>query len=529
MTRVLIVGFDGADWELIFNWANKEKLPNFKRLIQQGVFGPLESTIPPITPPAWTSMTTGKNPEKHGILGFIKMTYTPNKWCKSIYTSLDKKSKELWDYVDKSIVVNVPITYPPRKIDGIMVTGMLTPSLDSEFTYPPEFKNELLKKIPEYIIELDWAKYRSKKKKFITRLYDMTKKRIDLFWYLFNNKPWKLMFFVFIGPDRIQHIFWEARELEKYWKYLDNFLGEIITKAEEENIHLFVVSDHGFCGVERSIYINNILLDLGFLKLKLHDNSNVIFGHSLLYKIIKGAARAYLKLPYKIRELLRPIISKVYTSPKFDLENSVAFCISEGSFGSIYINPKFSREEVILKIKRVLESIIDKKTKRRPIYKVFRREELYGRASEDIYCPDLIVIPSEGYEIGEYNPLGLLADTLFKNGDHRLYGIFFAYGYGIKKGYKIENAKIYDIVPTILHIFGLPIPNDMDGRVLTEIFEPDSEFARRKPKYVDPSYYEKKQEIKENIKRKEDKKEKEYSKKDEEIIKERLRALGYLK
>ncbi|WP_193383885.1 hypothetical protein [Pyrococcus yayanosii] len=77
---------------------------------------------------------------------------------------------------------------------------------------------------------------------------------------------------------------------------------------------------------------------------------------------------------------------------------------------------------------------------------------------------------------------------------HRLNGIFLAYGPGIKKGYKIENAKIYDIAPTILHIFGLPIPNDMDGRVLMEIFEEDSEFAKRKPKYVDPSYYEKKQE-----------------------------------
>jgi len=497
MTKVLVIGFDGADWELIFNWANEGKLPNFKKLIEQGVFGPLESTIPPITPPAWTSMTTGKNPRKHGIPGFIKMKYTSNGWSKSMYTSKDKTSKELWDYIEKSIVVNVPITYPPRNINGIMVTGMLTPSTDSEFTYPPEFKNELLEKIPGYTIELDWAKYKGKEKEFIDRLYAMTKKRVDLFWYLFNNKPWKLMFFVFVGPDRIQHIFWGTKELEEYWKYLDNFLGEVITKAEKENIHLFVVSDHGFCGVERVIHINNVLLDLGFLKLQSSNNSNAISGQSLSYKIIKGVAGVYLKLPDKIRELLRPITNKVYTPPKFDLENSVAFCISEGSFGGIYINPNLSLEEkevVISKIKSVLESIVDEKTKKRPIYKVFRREELYEGASPDKYYPDLIVIPSEGYDIGEYNPTGTLTDISFKNGDHRLYGIFLAYGQGIKKGYEIKNAKIYDIAPTILHIFGLPIPNDMDGRVLMEIFEEDSEFAKRKPKYVDPSYYENKQE-----------------------------------
>jgi len=109
----------------------------------------------------------------------------------------------------------------------------------------------------------------------------------------------------------------------------------------------------------------------------------------------------------------------------------------------------------------------------------------------------LVIVPTDD-SIQAINPnIGnseIITESKGTTGNHRLNGIFLAYGPGIKKGYKIEGAKIYDIAPTILHIFDLPIPNDMDGRVLMEIFEPDSEFAKRKPVYVDPRYYEKEQE-----------------------------------
>ncbi|WP_157726973.1 alkaline phosphatase family protein [Thermococcus thioreducens] len=481
-----MIGFDGADWKTIWNWANSGKLPNFKRLIDLGAFGPLESTIPPVTPPAWTSMVTGKNPGNHGIYSFARIIKTENGWKKLIYTSRNKKSKELWDYIDRTLVINVPFTYPPRRINGIMVTGMLTPSLDSEFTYPPEFRNELLEQIPDYIIELDWSKYVGKEKEFITHLYKMTKKRIELFWYLFDNKPWRLMFFVFIGPDRIQHILWGTREMEEYWKYLDGFLGEVLEKIDHETL-LFIVSDHGFGKIEKTINLSLVLAKLGLIKERGSSISSVtkwLINFAKKTGLLIYFAKLYGLLPEFIK---RKILESSRT--QVELINPDVMYECEGAFAAVYLKRKDKR--IISKLKQELYSLKDPYTNEKVIAKVYEKSEIYfGKCLDS--APDLIILPKEGYTLKNYGDL--IDVAYFQNGDHRLYGIFFAYGSGIKRRYKIKNAKIYDIAPTILHIFGLPIPNDMDGRVLIEIFEEDSEFTRKKPKYVNSSYYEKKYE-----------------------------------
>jgi len=498
-TRVLVLGFDGADWELIFNWAKEEKLPNFRKLIEQGVFGPLESTIPPVTPPAWTSMVTGKKPGKHGIYSFIKVEKTKDGWKKLMYTSKDKKSRELWDYIEKSIVVNVPFTYPPKKINGILITGMLTPSLDSEFAYPPEFKNEILKKFPNYTFELEPAQYSTRTREFVEKLYEMTNERIKLFWYLFE-KSWNLMFFVFIGPDRIQHILWGTNEMEEYWKYLDNFLGDVIEKVESKgDITLFVVSDHGFRKTNRIIYINNLLIKEGYLKPRKQGNrlENSIVG-KCMFRIIPRVLPIYKRLPNSLKIIIKKT-ARPWTPPDlfedFDLDNSKAFFISySGLGGLLYINRKFSPEKTKKELKELLENLRDPETDENVIEKIYEAEKIYPGFAINEPFEVLVILPKEGYTTYQnISPSKIITNPNIEKANHRLYGIFFGYGPGIKKGQRIY-AKIYDIAPTILHLFGLPIPNDMDGRVLMEIFEEDSEFAKREPKYVDPSYYEKKQE-----------------------------------
>jgi len=224
--KSMIIGLDGATFDLIKPWANAGELPTFKKLMKEGVWGELESTIPHVTPPAWTSITTGKNPGKHGIFDFMSIEKSDGKWKLKLYNSRSKKSKEIWDYLrdKKSIIVNVPLTYPPRVINGTMITGMLTPDIkNSDFTYPKEFKGEILKSFPEYIIELNWSGYKGKERKFLEDLYKMSEERIKLFWYLFG-KEWDFLFFVFVGTDRMQHIIWDGKELLGYYQYLDKFL-----------------------------------------------------------------------------------------------------------------------------------------------------------------------------------------------------------------------------------------------------------------------------------------------------------------
>jgi len=198
--RVIIIGLDGATWDLLTPWVNKQDLPNFKILMENGCFGTLESTIPHITPPAWTSMSTGKNPGKHGIFDFSSIIKdTDNVRNLDLYNSRSKKSKEIWDYLNmKSIIVNVPVTYPPRKINGIMVTGMYTPHMESDFTYPEEVKKEILELFPDYKIELNLNEYMDNKQNFLGDLYKLTEERIKLFWHFFR-KDWGFFYFVFVG------------------------------------------------------------------------------------------------------------------------------------------------------------------------------------------------------------------------------------------------------------------------------------------------------------------------------------------
>lgn len=421
-----------------------------------------------------------------------------------MYTSRDKKSIELWDYIEKSIVVNVPFTYPPRKIMGIMVTGMLTPSLDSEFTYPPEFKNEILKKFPKYRFELEPSKYSGRTQEFIKQLYEMTDERIKLFWHLFE-KDWNLMFFVFIGPDRIQHILWGTKEMEDYWKYLDNFLGKVIEKVEEDgNKILMVVSDHGFRETNKIIYVNNLLIKEGYLQPRKQVSKSNSHIAKYISRIIPHVLPMYRKLPNTLKIIIKKTV-RSWTPPNlfedFDLDNSKAFFLSySGLGGLLYINKKVNPEKTKKELKSLLENLIDPETGERVIEGIYPVEKIYPGFCSDGHFEILVILPKEGYPTydsitNNYNENEIITDPKIEKANHRVHGIFFAYGQGIKRIQRV-SAKIYDIAPTILHIFGLPIPNDMDGRVLMEIFEENSEFAKRKPKYVDPSYYMKKKEDK---------------------------------
>jgi predicted AlkP superfamily phosphohydrolase/phosphomutase len=202
-------------------------------------------------------------------------------------------------------------------------------------------------------------------------------------------------------------------------------------------------------------------------------------------------------IPSKAREKVGDAL-RTDLIDEIDFEKSKAYCLGHTiPFGAIYINAKNSKEREEIKSKLLYDlQNIGEDIKKDVKIQIYEPEKLYSGE----YCnllPDIVfTIDDWRCVIVEDFTRPLFEEKPFSTrhtGSHRLNGIFLAYGSGIKRGNKI-NAKIYDIAPTILHIFGLPIPNDMDGRVLMEIFESDSEFVKREPVYVDPSYYERKSE-----------------------------------
>ncbi|MCS7102910.1 MAG: alkaline phosphatase family protein [Candidatus Korarchaeum sp.] len=297
---------------------------------------------------------------------------------------------------------------------------------------------------------------------------------------------------MFIETDRIQHVFWGKKELKLYWKYLDDFIGEltqiISLKAEKggEDIYLILVSDHGFCKLNGKIDVNCLLNKAGILR-KVHESTVRGLGSFLrriLYGLLIILASIYSGLPKGIKEILSPLAFKLLKSKygsviilkHYDYINSLAFCVNEASCGHLLLNPLLTGDErrsVLSKIRTILESLKDEGTGE-PLVRVLDGKEVYEDPSPGVVLPDLVVIPREGYLIASTTSPSCLIkieSDMMTRGVHGPHGIFLIRGPEIKSNYRVKNAKIYDILPTILHILGIPIPRDIDGRILREVFE----------------------------------------------------------
>ncbi|KMQ32173.1 alkaline phosphatase family protein [Bacillus cereus] len=287
--RTVIIGLDCGDPTLLFS-KFRGKLKTFSMLMENGSYGKLRSVDPPITVPAWMSMMTGKTPGALGIYGFRnRIDYSYDSL--GIADSSWVKYPTLWDKVGaiggQSIVMGVPLTYPPKPIDGHLVSCFMTPSKKSNYTYPPELKKELEKVSPGY--EFDVKSFRTDNKDIILEeIYRMSRERLKVATYLMNNKMWDLFVMVEIGLDRLMHAFWEymdeehvlykpnspyATAIEEYFIWLDQELEIFLSQIPDDTM-LYVVSDHGALRMDGGFRINQWLLENGYLHLKSQPEPN---------------------------------------------------------------------------------------------------------------------------------------------------------------------------------------------------------------------------------------------------------------
>lgn len=298
--QALIIGLDGATWDVLDPWIRDGTLPNLARLRRGGCWGVLQSSIPPITAAAWSTFMTGKRPARHGVFHFIKL-FNENDTTAGepeLVSAQSIKSPMLWDILGhhgrKVGLVNIPLTYPPRPVNGIMVTGLLTPKNAAVFTYPPE----LSETITDYMFDLD--RFVDKKPfmdaidgeiaaptlALVQEFRDMLEKRIRVTRELMEARPWDLFMVVFIGTDRMGHYLWpyhhaarlngaagpEALALcdavREYYVRLDEIVGELVERAGPEAA-VIVMSDHGMGPkYTRRVHVNNWMREHGWLAAK---------------------------------------------------------------------------------------------------------------------------------------------------------------------------------------------------------------------------------------------------------------------
>ncbi|HHT9126335.1 MAG TPA: alkaline phosphatase family protein [Candidatus Brocadiia bacterium] len=458
--KVLIIGLDSAPPKLVFDkWLNE--LPNIKRLVSKGIYGELESTIPAITCPAWSSMMTSANPGRLGLYGFRNRTrYDYNTLTFANSTSV--KEDTVWDILSrhnkKVILIGIPPTYPPKPVNGCMITCFLTPDTNSQYTYPADLKPEVEAISGGYILDVD--DFRSEDKKPILKtIYEMTQKRFKIAKNFIQTKEWDFFMMVEMGPDRIQHAFWKYFDethpkhqpgseyknvIYEYYKYVDKEIGEILSLTPEDTL-IMVVSDHGAKRMDGGIRINQWLINNGYLKL------------------VKYPSEA---TPFNKLEI--------------DWENTTAWG-EGGYYGRLFMNvtgrePKGrvarqNYEHVRNELIEGIKSIRDEHGKNINT-RIFKPEDIYSKCAG--IPPDLIIYFGDLYwrSIGSVGPpeadKTIWADendTGPDDANHDQYGIFIMSD-GHTKQEKRNGLHLMDVAPTILNYMGIEVPDNMEGKVV---------------------------------------------------------------
>ncbi|HET9531917.1 MAG TPA: alkaline phosphatase family protein, partial [Blastocatellia bacterium] len=482
--RTLIIGLDGATFDLIDPLMRAGDLPNMARLIERGVRAPLQTWPNTNSAAAWSSMITGYNSGHHGIFHFseaLNRSDGVTGW--SPVTATDRKKDPFWRILSAAGqhvgVINVPISYPADAINGFMLAGMDAPSTQSPgFAHPAGLLDELRRQDIDYIIDVPDLGVASRRDPH--RLPDSVRHMIDArsrtILYFMQNSPWDVLMAVFVATDRVQHYFWPQRlsaveapdwaPIRSLYRQIDDFFGKALALAGEETTVL-VVSDHGFGPLKTARRcLNKLFVELGLLSPRQRRGSL----KSRLLKNLLLSGRKILPFSFQRRLAralpglhLRAVSEHNYSS--FDWSRTQAYAAPQGS--RVWINlqgrspegavPASMYEPLREQIREILSNITDPATGRRAIREVRRREEIYRGPYLEKAADLLVEWESDAIE----DSLGYSADgrsiivkadekdrTNKWKGNHRPLGILIASGPHIKHGERLAQASIYDIAPT---------------------------------------------------------------------------------
>jgi len=499
VSKVLLLGIDGATYNVFDPAFAAGHLPNYKKLLDRSASGILTSTIPPYTPPGWTSIFTGVNPGRHGIFGFT----LGNVQRKGGLVRLDRvTAPAMWNVANaqgiRMGVFNVPMTFPPPVVDGFSVSGMLTPEGGGEtpenFTHPESLAKDLVAAAGGYEIDIevnydeDW-----KNTEIIERLSrNLARKRLALRHLLDTHTDIPFLFAVLEAPDRLMHVHYkyldpncehferpEAAPIrERAWAFfdeMDEMMGELLEWAGSD-AYVVTMSDHGFGPKEKSVNVNVALREWGLLNVGGAGSVTKSAG------VRKVARRAKKVLPKSVWQK-----AKGAAQASIDWSTTKAFSGPIPQQG-IYINLKGREPNGIVEqgdYEAVRDEIIDHFSALKdpddglPVADLIYRREDVVEGPQAVDAPDLFpVCRAYSYELsdGLYSPSILDDYRELPRGFHQVDGIFGLAGPGISPDSGL-TASIYDIAPTGLYLAGCKLP-PMDGRVLSE-YLPASLLAER--------------------------------------------------
>jgi predicted AlkP superfamily phosphohydrolase/phosphomutase len=439
--RVVFIGLDGMPYTFMQRLIAEGRAPNAERLARQGSLLRMDSTWPWVSSVAWSSMMTGVNPAKHNIFGFIDRD--PATYKQFIPTSQNMRARTLWEVLSDAgkrvIVVNVPVTYPPRPVNGVLVGCFLSPSLEKA-VYPPSYLPTL--QSLGYIVDADPWKARESKDLALQEVNSVLDARIRTLFHMLDHEQWDYLHVHVMETDRLHHFLWQQMEeghatyapaFYDFYRRIDDMLGELAGRLDE-NTTLVWMADHGFCTIKKEVYVNRWLMDNGWLHLR--------------------------NVPPDRKKGLDEIDPR---SVAYSLDPGRVFIRVQGREKEGSVPPGAAYEGLRDEIAAAALELTDPDSGERIFQAAFRREELYhGPYLEQ--AADLILAPYDGYD-----PKGPLykEDLTFKGdelvGMHTHDDAMLYVG-----GQTIPQSRfsVLDVMPTLLDLMGVSPPPGLDGKSL---------------------------------------------------------------
>ncbi|MHA2053217.1 MAG: alkaline phosphatase family protein, partial [Candidatus Hodarchaeales archaeon] len=402
MKKTLVIGLDGASPYPLYTYAKQGYLKNIQQLMITGAYGELESTIPPATCPAWVTSVTGVNPGKHGISDFV--LDVDLKTRKFLYAnSKQRKSKAIWNILSeenkKVIVINVPVTYPPEEVNGIMVSGLFTPNLKSKFTYPEHIRESLYDynykiDIGESIIRRSKIRYNNINKE-MEDLINLIEKRVMVCENLMNNYSWDFFMVVFTALDRLQHYYWkyidknhigydneESRilfpSILKVYQKIDEAIGRL-SRIKEKSIgdgNIIIYSDHGFKPLNAYFFTNSFFRQNELIKIRKKSFNSIINQHYIVNKIPYYLIKLLQNFPLRIR---RKVTNYIQPTKDYIDIFSLPSSTKALHFGNGFIKINLDKESQEYEdIRSLIMNFFNNEFQNGELIKAYKREEIYS-------------------------------------------------------------------------------------------------------------------------------------------------------
>jgi predicted AlkP superfamily phosphohydrolase/phosphomutase len=581
MHRLIIFGVDGGTLEIVRPLAAQGLLPNFARVMEQGVVGELDSTFPPMTFPAFTTFMTGKNPGGHGVFDFFERV--PGRYGVRFVNANSRRSRTLWRMLSEAgrrvTVIGFPVTYPPEPVNGVMISGFDAPGIgakaDRSCFYPASFYDELRREVGDYVITptVDMLRAHENPSEGIGAILETIERKVRTALYAQARERWDCFAFMLIESDFAGHRYWKyydpnspqydgdapeelRRGLPRVYAAIDQALGRVMAADPEAGVLIF--SDHGFGGAStKTVFLNRFLQQQGMLKFAAdHANQGSLGARLRLGGRLAMARLKDIGLHYLPETLRTPLLrsmkigNQIESRIRFggiDWRKTTVYSDESPYFPALWINLAGREsagivhpdryDETCARTADALRAWRDPETGQPLVRRVYRREEIY-RGEQVERAPDLLI--EWNYDDGGYSYLSgrsledhssqsvrrlaahefLNHEMATRGGSHRPNGILMAAGGPFASRGAIVGASLSDLAPTILFCQGLGIPQEIEGRVLAELFSPEFLSAHAPQRIAAADVHAAPAAVEAPADN--------YTDEEREIIERRLRDLGYL-